>query len=148
EGPPTFECPSTLHGLRILVVDDEGETRELLRYLLAQCDARVTLAGDARSALDELARGEFDVLLSDVGMPEHDGYWLVRQVRELPFERGGRVPAIALTAYARTEDRTAALRAGFDMHLVKPIDPNELLVVIATLVERERRRPSLLDSRN
>src|SRR5579884_1177872 len=94
----------------------------------------VTLADRAQAALDELARGSFDVLVSDIGMPEHDGHWLIREVRKLPASRGGRTPAVALTAYARTEDRTAALRAGFDMHLVKPIDPFELHVVLATVV--------------
>ncbi len=134
EPPRTFECPPELRGLRLLVIDDEGETRELLRYVLEQCETHVTLAASAQAGLDEIGRGEFDVLVSDIGMPEHDGYWLIRQVRKLPVSRGGRTPAVALTAYARTEDRTAALRAGFDMHLIKPIDPNELLVVIATLV--------------
>jgi signal transduction histidine kinase/DNA-binding response OmpR family regulator len=137
---PTFECPPALAGLQVLVVDDEPETRELLRYVLEQCDSRVTLAENAREALAALSAGTFDVLVSDIGMPDIDGYALIRGIRALPTDTASRVPAIALTAYARSEDRTAALRAGFDMHLTKPIEPSELLVVIATLVEGVRRR--------
>jgi CheY-like chemotaxis protein len=122
----------------VLVVDDESETRELIRYVLAQCGTHVTTADGPMSALSALDDQEFDVLVSDVGMPEHDGYWLVGEVRKRSAELGGRIPAIALTAYARTEDRTAALRAGFDMHLIKPIDPNELLIVIASVVRMRR----------
>jgi PAS domain S-box-containing protein len=140
EAPPTFECPPALEGLRILVVDDEPETRELMRFVLEQCRSRVTLAVGPDEALETLQAGEFDVLVSDIGMPEKDGYWLVEQVRALPGDRGGRIPAVALTAYARSEDRTRALKAGYDMHLTKPIEPTELLVVVATLVEGVRRR--------
>jgi CheY-like chemotaxis protein len=136
--PRTFECPPELHELRVLIVDDESETRELIRYVLVQCGTHVTTADGASSALAALDAGEFDALVSDVGMPEHDGYWLVGELRKRSAARGGRMAAIALTAYARTEDRTAALRAGFDMHLVKPIDPNELLMVIASAVRMRR----------
>jgi CheY-like chemotaxis protein len=122
------------------VVDDEPETRELLRYVLEQCDSTVTLAENAREALAALSARTFDALVSDIGMPEVDGYAMIRAIRALPMDSASRVPAIALTAYARSEDRTAALRAGFDMHLTKPIEPSELLVVIATLVEGVRRR--------
>jgi signal transduction histidine kinase/DNA-binding response OmpR family regulator len=137
---PAFECPPELAGLRILVVDDESETRDLLRYLLEQCDCVVTLAASAEESLMALRKGAFDMLLSDIGMPGMDGYALIRTVRALPGAHGSRIPAIALTAYARGEDRTAALRAGFDMHLTKPIEPAELLVVIATMVQGVRRR--------
>jgi CheY-like chemotaxis protein len=140
--PRTFDSPPELRGVSVLVVDDEGETRELMRYVLEQCDMRVTLAGGAEHALEELSRGRFDVLVSDIGMPHRDGYWLIGEVRKLPASSGGTIPAVALTAYARTEDRTAALRAGFDMHLVKPIDPSELVVVLATLVLRRGTRAS------
>jgi len=133
-----FDCPPGLAGLRVLVVDDELETCELLKYLLEQCDSVVTTASGAAEALAALREGDFDVLVSDVGMPDTDGYMLMRAVRELP--RAARIPAIALTAFARGEDRTAALRAGFDMHLAKPVEPSELLVVIATLVQGVRRR--------
>jgi CheY-like chemotaxis protein len=137
---PSFECPRALVGLRILVVDDEPETRELVKFVLEQCESVVVLASGAHEALAALDDGAFDLIVSDIGMPEVDGYALIRSVRALPSEIGRRVPAIALTAYARGEDRTAALRAGFDTHLTKPVEPTELLVVIATLVEGVRRR--------
>ncbi len=139
-GVPTFECPPALSGLRILVVDDENDTRELLRFILEQCGAVVTTAADAQEALAVLRTGDPEVLLSDIGMPGTDGYALIRSVRALPAEKSGLIPAVALTAYARSEDRAQALRAGFDMHLTKPIEPSELLVVVATLIEGVRRR--------
>jgi signal transduction histidine kinase/DNA-binding response OmpR family regulator len=139
-GPSSFECPPQLAGLRVLVVDDEQETRELLRYLLEQCEAVVALAPDAEAGLGLLRDREFDVLVSDVGMPGVDGYAFIRSVRALPPAANAGIPAVALTAYARSEDRTAALRAGFDMHLTKPIEPSELVVVIATLVTGVQRR--------
>ncbi|HEX4341599.1 MAG TPA: ATP-binding protein [Polyangiaceae bacterium] len=138
--PGAFEHPTVLAGLRILVVDDEAEARELLRFVLEQCGSEVTLVDEPRKVLAALHDGEFDVLVSDVGMPEMDGYMLIRAVRELPTVKGGHLPAIALTAYARSEDRTQALRAGFDAHLTKPIEPAELIAVIAALVEGVRRR--------
>ncbi|MEY4581056.1 MAG: hypothetical protein RL701_5759 [Pseudomonadota bacterium] len=129
----TFECPAELKGLHILVVDDEPETRDLIRYLIEQCEARVTTAASAGEARACLEAERFDVLVSDIGMPDEDGHSLIRHVRTLPAERGGRMPAVALTAYARAEDRTKALRAGFTMHLAKPIEPGELLAVIAVV---------------
>jgi len=138
--PRALECPASLAGTRILVVDDEAETRELLRYLLQQCGSLVTIVDDAARATDAVREGTYDVLISDVGMPEFDGYALIRSVRDLPPEQGGLIPAIALTGYARSEDRTQALVAGFDMHLTKPIEPAELLVVVASLIEKIRRR--------
>jgi signal transduction histidine kinase/DNA-binding response OmpR family regulator len=142
--PPasTFDCPQELSGLRILVVDDEPETRELLKFVLQKCEAVVSTGESAAQALDWLTNAAFDVLISDVGMPGTDGYSLISDVRRLPHIANSSIPAIALTAYARREDRTAALRAGFDVHLTKPIDPAELLVVIATLVRSVRRRRS------
>jgi CheY-like chemotaxis protein len=136
----TFECPPELRGLAILVVDDEAETRDLLGYVLEQCEVRVSTAADAKAALAALRESHFDVLVSDIGMPEMDGYELIRQVRQLPADQGGNIPALSLTAYARSEDRTKALRAGFNTHLAKPIDPGELLVVIASLVQGFLRR--------
>jgi CheY-like chemotaxis protein len=137
-GAPTFECPEALRGLRVLVVDDEPETRDLLQFLLEQCECRVTTAGNAREALERVREQRPDVLLSDIGMPGEDGYSLIRRVRALPGAAA--LPALALTAYARAEDRTHALRAGFNMHLAKPIDPAELLVVIETLVRSAAQR--------
>ena len=140
--PPSasFSCPPALVGLRVLVVDDEAATRDLLRYVLEQCECVVSLAADAEDALSSLNAHRFDLLISDVGMPNVDGYALIKRVRTLPSDAGALIPAIALTAYARSDDRTSALRAGFDVHLTKPIDPAELLVVAATLVEGVRRR--------
>jgi signal transduction histidine kinase len=129
-----FECPPELANLSVLVVDDEPETRELLSYLLEQCEARPQSAGSAQEALELLQRERFDLLLSDIGMPDMDGFALIRKVRQLPAEQGGTIPAIALTAYARGEDRTRVLKAGFNSHLAKPIEPSELLVVMASLV--------------
>ena len=124
----------------MLVVDDETETRELLRFVLEQCEARVSTADSAAAALRLFDEQEFDLLISDIGMPEMDGYTLIRALRARPPQRGGAIPALALTAYARAEDRTQVLRAGFHMHLAKPIDPSELLVVVATLVNGYLRR--------
>jgi PAS domain S-box-containing protein len=135
-----FEAPSELRGLSVLVVDDEPETRDLLKFVLDQCEVEVSTAESAREALSFLAQQRFDVLISDIGMPEVDGYALIKQVRQLPPDQGGSLPALALTAYARAEDRTEVLRAGFNMHLAKPIDPSELLVVITTLVNGYLRR--------
>jgi CheY-like chemotaxis protein len=137
-----FESPPELRGLRVLVVDDEPDTRGLLHFVIGQCEARVTTASSVREALGAIESGTFDVIVSDVGMPDEDGHSLIRKVRALPPSRGGLTPALALTAYARGEDRTAAFRAGFDMHLAKPIDPTELLAVIARLVSRNGDRGS------
>jgi CheY-like chemotaxis protein len=133
---PSFECPPILSGLSLLVVDDEPDTRELLKFVIGQCETNVTTAAGAAEALSLLERERFDVLVSDVGMPEQDGYALVRAVRR--SSKNANIPALALTAYARGEDRTQALKAGFNMHLAKPIDPSELLVVLATLVRDNR----------
>jgi PAS domain S-box-containing protein len=134
---PAFECPDRLDGLRVLVVDDEPDTREMLKAGLGQCGARVTVAGSAAEAIESLASGEPDVLISDIGMPDEDGYELIRQVRARAADDGGRVPAIALTAYARVEDRMQALRAGYQMHVTKPVELAELAAVVASLARRE-----------
>jgi PAS domain S-box-containing protein len=130
------ECPERLDGLRVLVVDDEADARELLAAGLGQCGAEVVAASSAREALDAMARLKFDALVSDIGMPGEDGYELIRLVRALPPAGGGRTPAVALTAYARAEDRLRALRAGFEMHAAKPVELTELVVVIANLSRR------------
>jgi CheY-like chemotaxis protein len=131
----SFERPPSLTGLRVLVVDDENEVRDLLQYVLEQCGCVVSLANGAEGAFDALGRGTYDVLISDIGMPENDGYGLIRRIRERPDD-AHRIAAIALTGYARGEDRAAALRAGFDVHLTKPAQPDELVAAIATLVQR------------
>ncbi|MEZ4407374.1 MAG: ATP-binding protein [Polyangiales bacterium] len=133
-----FECPPALKGKRVLVVDDEAETRELLRYVISECDAEVTTASGGREALAAIAERDFDVIVSDVGMPDMDGLEFIRALRARDGQERA-LPALALTAYARVEDRTRALRDGFDMHLAKPIDPAELLVVLSILVADRRR---------
>ena len=135
--PAGDDCTDRLDGLRILVVDDEADTRELLKEGLQYCGATVSVAGSAAEALEALTTTQPDVLISDIGMPGVDGYDLIRQVRGLPREHGGKVPAIALTAYTRTEDRLQSLRAGYDMHVPKPVELAELVAVAATVVRRK-----------
>jgi PAS domain S-box-containing protein len=135
--PPVDDCTDRLDGLRILVVDDEADTRDLLKQGLEYCGAKVSCVGTANEALYELTGTAPDILISDIGMPVVDGYDLIRQVRDLPPDRGGKVPAIALTAYTRTEDRLQSLRAGYDMHVPKPVELAELVAVAATVVRRK-----------
>ncbi|MGH9901116.1 MAG: hybrid sensor histidine kinase/response regulator, partial [Pyrinomonadaceae bacterium] len=132
--------PEQLGGLRVLVVDDEPDTLELLSTALARHGAEVTTADSAAVALAVLERSRHDVMLSDIGMPDEDGYALIRKVRALPAERGGRTPAAALTAYAREEDRARALSAGFQAHLPKPVGPAELVSMVASLAGRTLKR--------
>jgi len=131
-----LDCPPQLDHLRVLVVDDEEDTRDLLRAVLERCGSEVVTAGSAREALEALEKSKPDVLVSDIGMPEEDGYALIGKVRSLSPERGGKVPAIALTAYARVEDRVRVLVAGFQVHLPKPIEPIELVAIVASLAGR------------
>jgi len=128
-----FECPPELAGLKVLVVDDEPDARDVVATAVAQCGCVVQGAASAREALDLVPSFRPAVILSDIGMPGEDGYELVRKLRNLPVEQGGRTPAAALTAYARAEDRRQALRAGFEMHLPKPVEPAELIAALATL---------------
>ena len=124
---------AALRGLKVLVVDDEADARELLGMILEQAGAEVALAGSACEAIEVFGRFRPDVLVSDIGMPGDDGYSLIRRIRAL--EDGGRaVPAVALTAFARAEDRSHALGSGFQAHLAKPIEPGELTEVIAGLI--------------
>lgn len=140
EGPEfkllEFDCPPELNGLRVLVVDDSADTCELLKIILEVCAARVTTASSTAAALEAMKREAFDVLISDVGMPDEDGYSLIAQVRALSKEQGGNIPAAALTAYAGEEDRIRALRSGFQIHAPKPISPSELIAVVANLAGR------------
>lgn len=129
--------PGRLAGLWALVVDDEADARDLVATLLNQCGARVTTAASAAEAFSFLREGEAggrpDVLVSDIGMPDEDGYQLLRRVRALGREQGGSIPAIALTAFGRARDRIKALSAGFQTHIPKPVEPEELMMVIAGL---------------
>ncbi|MES1241289.1 MAG: response regulator [Acidobacteriota bacterium] len=129
--------PEILAGLRLLVLDDEADARELLVTALEQHGAKATAVASVPDALEALDRERFDVLVSDIGVPGEDGYSLIRKVRARGADRGGNLPAAALTAYARTEDRVRALSAGFQMHLSKPIDPAELVATIAVLAGRQ-----------
>jgi CheY-like chemotaxis protein len=133
---PAYDYPDRLDHLQILVVDDEPDTREMLKAGLGHCGARVTIVGSAREALEAMEANMPDVLISDIGMPGEDGYELIKKVRALPADKGGRVPAIALTAYARTEDRLQALRSGYQMHVPKPVELAELVAVASSLVRR------------
>jgi signal transduction histidine kinase len=127
--------PDLLAGVRVLVVEDEADTRDLLVTALQQCGAAVTAVANAAEALDALDP-HTDVLVSDIGLPGEDGYSLLRRLRSLGPDRGGNVPAAALTAFARAEDRLRALEAGFETHLAKPLDPSELVATVARLAGR------------
>ncbi len=129
----SYERPAHLRGLRVLVVDDDDDARRLVAMILEDCGSRVTTAHSVEDAMRRIAEDVPDVLLSDIGMPEADGYDLIRKVRALPRERGGDIPAAALTAYARPEDRRRLLNSGFSIHLPKPVEPAELVAVVATL---------------
>jgi PAS domain S-box-containing protein len=125
-----------LDGVRVLVVDDEGDARDYISFILEQRGADVTAAASVREALETLERIHPDVLLSDIGMAGEDGYALIRRVRALDVTQGGEIPAAALTAYARNEDRSRALSAGYQLHVAKPVDPVELIAVVAQLARR------------
>jgi len=126
----------SLDGVRVLLVDDETDSRDFLSLSLRQCGAEVTALSSAEEAVSVLQRERPDVLVSDIAMPGEDGYALIRRVRALSAERGGQVPAAALTAYAKGEDTTRALAAGYQVHLAKPVEPMELAAAVATLAGR------------
>lgn len=133
---PLSSVPSPLAGLRVLVVDDEIDTLNLLVFTLSESGAVVRAATSAIEALEILAGWSADILLSDIGMAQMDGYMLMQAIRALPPERGGTIPAIALTAYAGAMDRQKVLAAGFQQHLAKPAEPGELVEAIVSLVGR------------
>jgi PAS domain S-box-containing protein len=126
----------SLAGLRILLVDDEPDAGVMIAAILGEAGAEVATATGAQRAVQMLAEWKPDLLISDIGMPVEDGYDLIRKVRTLSAEQGGQVPAIALTAYARTQDRLKVLSAGYQMHVPKPVEPIELATVIASLTKR------------
>jgi PAS domain S-box-containing protein len=136
--PHAFGAHPELAGLHVLVVEDEPDARDLLRLTLEQASVRVDTAKSAEEALGLVQELRPDVLLSDIGMPGLDGYAFIQRVRSLPPEAGGFTPAIAITAYARMEDRTQALLAGFTNHLPKPVEPAELLAILANVSGRLR----------
>ena len=129
-------CPPRLQGLKVLVVDDEPDTREFLRALLEHCDAQVREASSGAEALKALDEFEPHVLVSDIGMPGMSGFELVRQVRRRLSGSGRHLPALALTGYAAESDRLAAIRAGFQTHLSKPVEPDDLVAAVAGLAGR------------
>ncbi len=127
-------APLPLEAVRVLVVDDEADAREYLAFLLEQYGAKVTVVASALEALEALSQSQPDLLLSDIGMPEIDGYMLMRQIRDLK-PQGGLIRAIALSAYAGEVDRQKAQAAGFQLHLSKPVEPEELVRAIFTLIK-------------
>ena len=127
-----------LRGVRVLAVDDEPDALRLLKDVLEAAGANVTTASSAHAALDAAAAAKPEVMIADIGMPEVDGYDLIRAIRSSPDPALRDLPAAALTAFARSEDRTKALQSGFEMHLAKPVDPGELVASVATLVRRYR----------
>jgi signal transduction histidine kinase/ActR/RegA family two-component response regulator len=133
ESALSLNKPEALTGVRVLVVDDERDTRNLISAVIAQSGAEVTTCADAGEALEKLKTWRPHILMSDIGMPGEDGYALIRRVRALPPERGGRTPAAALTAYARDEDRSRVLAAGYQLHIAKPFSPRELIAAVSEL---------------
>jgi CheY-like chemotaxis protein len=132
--------------LHVLIVEDDADAREFLGEALSKCGASVTLAAAADEALSAMDQRVPDVLVSDIAMPGKDGYALIRAVRSRSRGRGGRVPAVALTAYASARDRSRAIDEGFQMHVPKPIEPAELVTVIAHLtLSRAKEPPSATD---
>ena len=125
-------------GTRALVVDDQEDARELIRYVLETHGVRVTTTTSAGEALHFLAGENFDILISDIGMPERDGLSLIRAIRSLPEMRANRIPAIAVTAYATIRERDEALNAGYNWHLAKPVAPDQLIAAVAAATSAVR----------
>jgi PAS domain S-box-containing protein len=131
-GDSPFDCPPELDGVKVLAVDDDEDSRTLLSVILSKCGANVITCGSADEAIRALRSFRPDIVISDIGMPGEDGYALIRRIRS---EHGGKkIPAVALTAFARVEDRMKALSAGFNMHVPKPVEPAELITVVASLI--------------
>ncbi len=133
ELPAAFAPPPELRDLRVLVVDDEPDARGLVTAMLVQCGAVVTTAASAADAFVAVEKQAPDVLISDIGMPDEDGFTLIARIRGMARDRGGATPAACLTGYTTAADRRRALEAGFNMHLAKPIEPSELIAVVANL---------------
>ena len=127
-----------LAGLRVLLVDDEPDTLEILRMMLSQFGANVRGAGSTTDAMNTFLEWKPDVLVSDLGMPEEDGYALIERVRALKPEQGCDIPAAALTAHVREEDRIMALAAGYQIHIKKPVDPAKLAQAVANLGKKAK----------
>jgi CheY-like chemotaxis protein len=123
-----------LYGLKVLVVDDDADTRDLLEWVLKRAGAEVTAVSSAKDALAAVDANPPHVIVSDIAMPEEDGYSLVKKLRSRGAEKGGRIPAVALTAHSLVQDRLLSLRAGFQSHVPKPVVPEELVEVVASVV--------------
>lgn len=136
--PADRQAPPRLDGIRVLAVDDEPAAREIVEYVLAEQGAAVTMVASAAEAFDRLMRGEFDVLLADIAMPDEDGCALLRRIRACGHPRAAAIPAAAVTAHAREDERRDVMAAGFQLHLVKPIDPAELARAVDRLARREQ----------
>ncbi|MEA5604889.1 ATP-binding protein [Nostoc sp. UHCC 0252] len=137
QNDPEFLTPNSLplSGIRVLVVDDDADSRDFVAFVLEQSGAFAITVSSAYEALKTLAEVKPDVLVSDISMPEMDGYMLIHQVRSWKPEEGGQIPAIALTAFARNDDQQKALKAGFQMHFSKPVNPEQLITAIAQIVK-------------
>lgn len=135
ESPVEIDHLLALDGLQVLLVDDNADTRELIAFILEQSGAEVTSVSSVSEALEALVRLRPNILVSDIGMPDEDGYSLIRQVRSHKALDGQKIPAVALTAFASDEERRLALEAGFQVHLSKPIEPDKLVTVVANLVK-------------
>ncbi|MGB3263312.1 MAG: ATP-binding protein, partial [Microcoleus sp.] len=137
-GDASSDTVPSLEGLHILAVDDRIDTRELLEFVLESYGAEVLTVASARSAIAALTEnpGKYDVLISDIAMPEEDGYFLIREVRALAEAAGGQIPAVALTAYASDPERQRAIEAGFQTHIAKPVKPIQLALIVANLAGR------------
>jgi PAS domain S-box-containing protein len=131
-----IQAPTKLHGLRVLIVDDQSDILDMLQDLFSQAGALVITSGSADEALERLETWPVDLLISDIAMPTRDGYWLIEQIRAHQREQISKLPAIALTAYVRTEDRARLLEAGFQLSIAKPVDADEMLALVASMVQQ------------
>jgi CheY-like chemotaxis protein len=125
-----------LVGVHVLIIDDDPEARDLVGTVLRYCGALVVVAGNAREGLEQLSQLVPDIIVCDLAMPEHDGYWFVRSLRARSAAEGGHLPVVAITAHGALHGPDRTLPAGFQAHLRKPIDPWELCRVVASLVRR------------
>jgi CheY-like chemotaxis protein len=129
----SLECPPEIVGLRILAIDDDVDTCDMIRAVLEQCGGIVLTALNADTGFESFRQWKPEVLISDIGLPDVDGYEFIRRIREYERPLGQKVPAVALTAFARIEDRVKSLAAGYQMHVAKPVEPAELLTIVASL---------------
>lgn len=143
EAPKTDEAHENVH---ILLVEDNDDSREMLAVLFSQHGLQISAVASATAAMQALETKHFDILISDIGMPEEDGYELIRRVRALSPEKNGRIPAIALTGYASLQDRALALQAGYQEHLAKPVDVDELLALVKNILDKEDHAKIMINS--